>query len=78
MACMRSVVEYLLLNPACSLGWFSSSFINVQGREGAKKGWKEGGNKGRKWGSEREWAGVGEGNKRTLTDFSMNIKAYIE
>ena len=28
MACMSSVVEYLLLNPACSLGWFSSSFFS--------------------------------------------------
>ena len=28
MACMWSVVEYLLLNPACSLGWFSSSFFS--------------------------------------------------
>ena len=27
-ACMWSVVEYLLLNPACSLGWFSSSFFS--------------------------------------------------
>ena len=28
MACMWSVVVYLLLNPACSLGWFSSSFVS--------------------------------------------------
>ncbi len=28
MACMWSVVEYLLLNPARSLGWFSSSFFS--------------------------------------------------
>ena len=27
MACMLSVVEYLLLNPAGSLGWFSSIFF---------------------------------------------------
>ena len=27
-ACMRSVVEYLLLNPPFTLGWFSSSFFS--------------------------------------------------
>ena len=28
VACMWSVVEYLLLNPACSPDWFSSSFFS--------------------------------------------------
>ena len=28
MGCMWSVVEYFLLNPACSLGWLSSSFYS--------------------------------------------------
>ena len=28
MVCMWSVVEYLFLNPACSLCWFSSSFFS--------------------------------------------------